>query len=124
MTTHERHERLIQALATYGKLSTAQLANILNVSKRTILRDIDKLSLYYPIGSDIGRTGGYYISNYKSLNMPCLKTHEINLLKKIVSQIDNSSCCFLSSSENQLLKEMIILYSADGKSRRFNRSAK
>ena len=86
MTTNERHERLIQALATYGKLSATQLAIILNVSKRTILRDIDKLSLYYPISSDLGRTGGYYISNYKSLNLPCLKTHEIGLLKKITTK--------------------------------------
>jgi transcriptional antiterminator len=111
MTTHERHERLIQALATYGKLSTAQLANILNVSKRTILRDIDKLSLYYPIGSDIGRTGGYYIINYKALNLPCLKKFEVELLEKITSEVDRSSVCSLTPDENQVLKDMIAVYS-------------
>ena len=114
MSTVERREQLIQILVLCGKTSTRVLAEKLEVSERTVLRDIDILSGYYPISVDYGRHGGYYITNYKVLNLPCMKEYEINLLKKITSDIDNFSNCSLTPSENQLLKNIITIYSKKG----------
>ena len=113
MNSKERRDRLVQFLAIRGKTSTKILAEKLEVSQRTVLRDIDILSRNNPIGVEYGRGGGYYISNYKSLNLPCMKEHEIRLLKKIVSETQNNASCTLDPSEHQLLEEIITLYSKD-----------
>ena len=118
MSTVERREQLIQILVLCGKTSTRVLAEKLDVSERTVLRDIDTLSGNYPISVDYGRHGGYYITNYKVLNLPCMKDHEINLLQKITDDIDNFSICSLTPPENQLLKNIITIYSKEGHQKR------
>ena len=111
MRTHERRERIVQIIAMCGTVTAKELANRMQVTPRTILRDIDALSMLYPISVNYGRGGGYYIINYKALNLPCLKSFEIELLEKITSEIDRSSVCSLTPKENQVLKDMIALYS-------------
>lgn len=114
MNTVERRERLIQILAMCGKTSVRVLAKKLEVSERTISRDIDLLSPNNPIGVEHGRDGGYYISNYKALNLPCMKEYETELLKKIAANTENGSSYNLTSDEHQLLKDIIALYSKEG----------
>ena len=111
MRTHERRERIVQIIAMCGTVTAKELATRMQVTRRTILRDIDALSMLYPISVNYGRGGGYYIINYKALNLPCLKTFEVELLEKIISEIDRSSVCSLTSEENQVLKDMIAVYS-------------
>lgn len=111
MHTHERRERIVQIIAMCGTVTAKELATRLRVTPRTILRDIDALSILYPISVNYGRGGGYYIINYKALNLPCLKIFEIELLEKITSEIDRSSVCSLTPEENQVLKDMIAIYS-------------
>lgn len=111
MRTQERRERIVQIIAMCGTVTAKELANRMQVTPRTILRDIDALSMLYPISVNYGRGGGYYIINYKALNLPCLKNFEIELLEKITSEIDKSSVCSLTSDENQVLKDMITVYS-------------
>ena len=111
MRTHERRERIVQIIAMCGTVTSKELANRMRVTPRTILRDIDALSMLYPISVNYGRGGGYYIINYKALNLPCLKSFEVELLEKITSEIDRSSVCSLTPEENQVLKDMIALYS-------------
>lgn len=111
MRTQERRERIVQIIAMCGTVTAKELANRMQVTPRTILRDIDALSMLYPISVNYGRGGGYYIINYKALNLPCLKNFEIELLEKITSEIDRSSVCSLTSDENQVLKDMITVYS-------------
>lgn len=67
MRTHERRERIVQIIAMCGTVTAKELATRLRVTPRTILRDIDALSMLYPISVNYGRGGGYYIINYKAL---------------------------------------------------------
>ena len=114
MNTVERRERLIQILAMCGKTSVRVLAEKLEVCERTVSRDIDILSRNNPIGADHGREGGYYISNYKALNLPCMKEYETALLQKIASATENGKACTLTSYDHQLLNDIITLYSKQG----------
>jgi transcriptional antiterminator len=114
VNTVERRERLIQMLAMCGKTSVRILAKKLEVSERTISRDIDLLSPNNPIGVKHGRDGGYYISNYKALNLPCMKEYETELLQKIAANTESGSSCNLNPDEHQLLKDIISVYSKEG----------
>ena len=49
MRTHERRERIVQIIAMCGTVTAKELATRLRVTPRTILRDIDALSMLYPI---------------------------------------------------------------------------
>ena len=49
MRTHERRERIVQMIAMCGTVTSKELATRLRVTPRTILRDIDALSMLYPI---------------------------------------------------------------------------
>ena len=101
----------MQIIAMCGTVTSKELANRMGVTPRTILRDIDALSMLYPISVNYGRGGGYYIINYEALNLPCLKSFEVELLEKITSEIDRTSVCSLTPDENQVLKDMIAVYS-------------
>lgn len=118
MNTVERREQLIQILAMRGKTSVRVLAEKLGVSERTVSRDLDLLSSNTPIGVEHGRSGGYYISNYKALNLPCMKDFEIDLLQKIATDTENGSSCTLTPNEHQLLQNIIALYSKEGLEKR------
>ncbi len=63
----QKTERLVAItllLQARGKLTARRLASILNVSTRTIYRDIDALSLaHVPVSMDYGPGGGYYLPN-------------------------------------------------------------
>jgi predicted DNA-binding transcriptional regulator YafY len=61
----QKTERLVAIallLQARGKMTAKRLASILNVSVRTIYRDIDALSLaHVPVSMDYGPGGGYYL---------------------------------------------------------------
>lgn len=61
----QKTERLVAItllLQARGKMTAQRLASILGVSKRTIYRDIDTLSLaHVPVSMDYGPGGGYYL---------------------------------------------------------------
>src|SRR5579859_5625116 len=61
----QKTERLVAItllLQSRGKMTADRLADILDVSVRTIYRDMDTLSLaHVPISMDYGPGGGYYL---------------------------------------------------------------
>lgn len=62
LNKHERQNELIIAIQHNHKMSTQELAEYLNVSKRTIARDIAELeSQGVKIYSQLGKLGGYQI---------------------------------------------------------------
>lgn len=66
----QKTERLVAItllLQARGKMTAKHLASILDVSTRTIYRDIDALSLaHVPVSMDYGPSGGYYLpSDYR-----------------------------------------------------------
>jgi predicted DNA-binding transcriptional regulator YafY len=94
-----------------GRTSSVDLAEEFGVSVRTIMRDISILSTSRAIGTSVGKGGGIYLVDGPKQNKPCLKSEEIALLKNIISQCEMCQHCQLCSSDVQLLKDMVTVYS-------------
>src|SRR5262245_7324827 len=72
---------LVMLLQTRGKMTTAVLAHELNVSRRTILRDIDALSYAgIPIYADGGHGGGVTLDENYRLSLTGLNESEVRTL--------------------------------------------
>ena len=108
---HERRERIIRILMMNGKCTMQQLADSLNVSTRTIKRDIDILGYRYPICTENHRNGGVYISNYGTVIPPKVSRMEIEVIQKIISEAEQTGRCCLDKSEIEVLKELIAAHS-------------
>ena len=106
-----RRERLLRILTLKGRVTISELANELEVSERTIMRDIDALSIEKPIFTMTGKHGGVCIDDYYLLYQLHMKEYEIELLEKIVYDIEKKSFCTLNDSELNLLKEIVTIYS-------------
>ena len=111
MTAAERRERLVRILMLRGKATVRDLAEELEVSERTVLRDVDILSTSKPIFALPGRGGGICITDTYKMNKPCLQDNELAFLRKLVSQGELYQSCNLTTSDVQLLKSMIAFYS-------------
>lgn len=76
-----RADRLISImllLRGHGKLTTAFLAQTLEVSRRTILRDVDALSTAgIPVYSEGGRGGGIWLDEQYRVSLTGLRTDEL-----------------------------------------------
>jgi predicted DNA-binding transcriptional regulator YafY len=107
----ERRDRLIQLLLLRGRTSVKNLAQELEVSERTILRDVQLLSHSKPISASPGRGGGVFISDYHNMKRFYMKEYEIRLLQKIISESEQNRMCILSTQEMQLLKDIVTFYS-------------
>ncbi len=84
---------LVMLLQTRGKMTTQQLAEKMGVSRRTILRDIDALSVSgIPVYTDGGHGGGVALDENYRVTLTGLKESEIRSL-------------FISSN-NQLLQDI------------------
>lgn len=105
----DRLIKMILLLQTQGKLTTQTLANELEVSRRTILRDIDVLSSSgIPIYTDSGHGGGVGLDeNYRS-RLTGLNEHEAQTLfitdnSRLLSELglsDEASSTFLKLLAN------------------------
>lgn len=72
---------LVMLLQTRGKMTTHQLAEEMGVSRRTILRDIDALSLAsIPVYTDGGHGGGVTLDENYRITLTGLKEAEIRSL--------------------------------------------
>src|SRR3982751_115398 len=84
---------LVMLLQTRGKMTTQNLAEEMAVSRRTILRDIDALSVAgIPVYTDGGHGGGVALDENYRVTLTGLKESEIRSL-------------FISNN-NQLLKDV------------------
>src|SRR6516165_3940114 len=60
----ERLLAIVLLLQVRGKLTAQRLASMLDVSARTIYRDMDSLSLaHVPVSMDYGPGGGYFLAS-------------------------------------------------------------
>lgn len=107
----DRRERLVRILILRGHATLSQLSAELGVTERTIMRDVDALSISTPIFTIVGRYGGIYIDKSYIKNQPKLKDCEIALLEKIAQDIEKTSFCSLNYNELKLLQEIINTYS-------------
>lgn len=73
----DRLFRIVYLLIEKPRLTAKELANLLEVSERTIYRDIDKISMAgIPIYTEQGRDGGIYIQDNYILNKTLLTDEE------------------------------------------------
>ena len=61
----ERRKRVLELISLKRHTTVTELANELNVSQRTVQRDIERLSCEYPLVTTMGRNGGVsFIDGY------------------------------------------------------------
>ena len=115
MGTAERRNEILRILCRRRHETIENLASELAVSKRTIRRDIDVLSMTYPIYTQTGKyNGGVYVMDGFFLERMYMNDTELNVLKKIyiISQNDNS---LLTKQELLILNSIISTYSKPAK---------
>ncbi|MBQ7907078.1 MAG: HTH domain-containing protein [Clostridia bacterium] len=61
MSSFERKNKLLEILSIRRTETISKLAKELGVSERTIIRDINTLSIDYPIYTKCGKHGGVYV---------------------------------------------------------------
>ena len=114
--TYERREKILKLLTVRRKWTMGELAREFGVSERTIMRDVNYLSLSKPICVDTGRHGGVYLSEYSCLTRPSMSTEETEVLWRILDLFDPESESSdhddrtLTPSELRTIHEMIAFY--------------
>lgn len=88
MEARERRRWIVEYLSTHRSTDMSHLAQELNVSVRTVQRDIDVLSLHYPIITARGRyTGGVSLVDGFQLQRNYLTIEEQDLLERIMPHL-------------------------------------
>lgn len=110
MGTAERRVEIMRILCRrrYEKIST--LAEEFGVSARTILRDIDVLSITEPIYTQTGRGGGVYVIDGYAMSRMYMTDTELAVLHKLVALAENKAVCNLDTEEFSTLKRIISQY--------------
>ena len=103
-----RADRLIAIilhLQSKGKLTAKQLAELLEVSERTIYRDMDALSAAgVPIAADSGLGGGFFLPSDYRMKVDGLHTAEIHALFLQMNELPFRQLGISQSLQSALLK--------------------
>lgn len=110
MGTAERRREIMRFLIRRRHETITNLAHEFGVSTRTILRDIEILSITEPIYTQCGKYGGVYVSDDYSMSRMYMTKKELLLLHKLSDFADKRAACELSVEENKLLKSIISQY--------------
>ena len=102
-----RRRDLISDIIIAGKTTVSKLASEHGVSTRTIMRDLDYLSILYPIRFVRGRCGGIELLESDYLKSAEHKVKERTVLKKIIVQHSKMEYCQLEDYEVDILREMV-----------------
>ena len=108
--TAERRTEIMRILCRRRHETISNLAKEFGVSYRTILRDIEVLSVTEPIYTQSGLYGGVYVIDDYSMSKMYMTDRELSLLHKLSKFADEKDICNLSCEENQLLKSIISQY--------------
>lgn len=120
MGTAERRKEIMRMLCRRRHETISNLAEEFGVSTRTILRDIDVLSVAEPIYTQCGRYGGgVYVSDDYSMSRMYMTENELSILHKLSKFADKKTICDLSIEENKLLKSIISQYTKQKIERNF-----
>ena len=111
MGTAERRAEMMRILCRRRHETISNLAEEFGVSTRTILRDIEALSITEPIYTQCGRYGGgvYVIDDY-AISRMYMSDRELALLHKLASFAERKIVCNLTEDESSLLKTIIFHY--------------
>ncbi len=110
MGPSERRHEILRILCRRRHETMRHLADELGVSIRTIRRDIEILSMYYPLYTQTGRyMGGVYVVDNYNMDRMYMSDDDIIVLKKLLELTAESE--LLSSEEKTRLHSIIALYS-------------
>lgn len=111
MGTAERRKELIRVLCRRRHDTVKNLSYQFGVSERTILRDIEALSLTEPIYTQCGRYGGgVYIDKDYIPDRMYMKDNELAVLNKLMRLSRSRSVCDLTENECAVLSSIISQY--------------
>lgn len=111
METAERRHEILKILCRRRYEKMENLAAELGVSARTVQRDVESLSLSYPLYTKTGRyEGGVYLLDTYSMDRMYMNEREINVLKKAVDFLANQTE-ILTQEDKQVLYSVISEYS-------------
>ena len=112
MSASERQMKILRILHRRKHETIANLAKELDVCERTIIRDIEELSVNEPIYTQTGRYyGGVYIDTTYSMSKMYFEEPDRLLIEKIVVDIENNTYCTLNEDELKQLKRLLADYS-------------
>ncbi len=110
METTERRKEIMRILCRRRHETISNLAQEFGVSARTILRDIEILSLTEPIYTMCGRYGGVYVMDNYYMSGMYMTEKELSVLHKLSKFSDEKAVCELNDEENRVLKLIISEY--------------
>ncbi len=88
MTASERRQAILEVLSVRRYETRYNLAFEFSVNEKTIRRDIEILSLDYPIYTTQGQGGGIHVADNFKLGKSYLKDEQKELLEKILPTLD------------------------------------
>ncbi len=107
----ERRQVLLAILCRRRCEIIPNLAAELDVSERTVRRDVDVLSLSYPIYTTPGRhSGGVYLLDGYRTDFPYFDRSQTAVLEKVLYLAKQQQPCSLSEQECSVLSALLRKY--------------
>lgn len=98
MNAIERKSAILDVLCRQRHTTTAELAEMFEVTERTIRNDITDLSCSYPIRTVRGRYGGgICLENWYQPHLKSLSSRQVQLLKKLQPTLCGDDLAVLNS---------------------------
>ena len=111
MGTAERRTEIMRILCRRRHETISNLAEMFGVSRRTIQRDVEILSMTQPIYTQSGRyDGGVYVLDDYSIDRMYMKEEELSVLHKLAYFTQHQKVCTLTETEYMLLNQIISQY--------------
>ena len=93
LSVNERRKRIIEILSARRSVTAIQLASEFDTSVRTINRDLETLSLEYPITTKRGHGGCFSVPDGWYASRSYLTSEQKNLLVKLNSHLSGEKKC-------------------------------
>ena len=119
MGTAERRAEIIRILCRRRHETMSNLAEEFGVSIRTILRDIEVLSVTEPIYTQCGRyDGGVFVADDYTIGRMYMTQTELSVLQKIAAFAETQAACVLNMEEYRILRNVISQYTKPNRKKR------
>ena len=102
MSPSERRQLLLEVLCRRRQETTENLASEFGVNERTIRRDVEKLTLSYPLETVRGRYGGgIRVADWYRLSRKTLSPEQAALLKRLAPTLQGQDLATMNSILSQ-----------------------
>jgi len=112
MGTAERRNEILKILCRRRHETIPRLARELDVSERTIRRDIEAISITAPLYTQQGRyDGGVYVMDGYSIDRMYFTERETDVMRRLIADAETLGYCKVDASNLHILKELLAAYS-------------